>query len=704
MDKLKGRANSVIKQFEEFFNAYRGVLPYLTLDEVTKKHIEQKESWIERLEQGEFPVAFFGSFSAGKSTIINAILGKEVLPEATQSTTAFPTIIRKGTEDSVSIHYIDEESKNQLWDQLSIEIGEKINKQIGRNPTENYESHLERIKSEISRYQQSTKGKIDEKPLKTLIKLFQGWRNTKYTSLTASIPLSNLKQYIEGHEDALFIDRIEVCLSEVNIPSDVVLVDLPGLAVANQRHVEFTKKYIQEKAKAFVICMKPKHLLEGQEISFLEETNRNNPTILQRSFWVVNQWDTLNDQQKQEETLNFDQKVKQYGFSISQERFFKLSALNYLLLACLANETLYTTEKLKSHLSNLTKITGVDDISNISPDQARNLLDNQDIKPFSDFKDSLFRYLDTVAKSEFIEDAKSELFQLLDVLEKNLEPLYTQCSQNSDIEAEFHAVEVSRQSNEFTGRLLSKVKDFAMQARVSMDGKLWKDSDTNQIEKEVGRRISNINREELKNGLREGIDIQGNLSRLPTIVEKEVGLTILLRERMTEVADNHFVQRQSKLLLGLKEVNKDYLPDAVLNMLIDKLSNRDIVMRLNGLADSLFYDYGDELERIGLSLKDCTGSSLDERTDAALDKYKSELIAFVKGLVGELNKFICGSVKNHVEYLEKDLAQLLKQQSELITTQVARQIKVSEAVALENKKRMAVKSNYTALINLHSEL
>ena len=709
MSDVSNRADITVEQFKKFFNAYRGVSSYLTIDEGTKKHVEQKEIWTKRLKESEFPVAFFGSFSAGKSTIINAILGKEVLPEATQSVTAFPTIIRKrkGDTDSAFVYYIDDEIKDQLWNQLCVEIGEKTgNKTISRKPQESYEKHIERVKSEVSKHEQSTKGKIDKKPLETLTQLFQGWNNEKYAVLKESISLSSLKDYIEGHPDALFVDRIEVYLSEIDIPSDIVLVDLPGLAVANQRHVEFTKEYIQEKAKAFVVCMKPKHLLEGQEIEFLEETNRDNPTILKRSFWVINQWDTLNDQQRQEESLNFDRKVQQYGFSISHERFFKFSALNYLLLICIASETLYTpeNEKLKSHLGNLAKIVGTEDVNSISPDRARTLIDNEEVKPFSHFKDSLFNYLDTVAKYEFIEDAKGELLQLLDILGKNLEPLYAQCSQGADIESEFHAVEVSRQSNEFIEKLEGKVRDFAMQARVSMDGTLWKDSDTNQVEQEVDRRISHINREKLKNGLREGIDVQGNLSRLPTIVEKEVGLTLLMRERMAAVTDSHFVQRLSKLLLGLKEINKDYLPDSVLNMLIDKLSSRDIVMRLHGLADSLFYDYGEELERIGLSLKECTGTSLDERTDAALDKYKSELITFIKGLVDELNKYICGSVKNHVEYLEEDLTQLLKQQSEVITTQVARKIKVSEAVALEQKKRTAVKNSYATFVNLRSEL
>jgi ribosome biogenesis GTPase A len=97
---------NVINQFKIFFDAYHDVEPYIKIDETTKLYIENKSDWIVRLEQEEFPVAFLGSFSAGKSTIINAIFEREILPEAVDSTTAFPTIIRKGEEDGAIISHI----------------------------------------------------------------------------------------------------------------------------------------------------------------------------------------------------------------------------------------------------------------------------------------------------------------------------------------------------------------------------------------------------------------------------------------------------------------------------------------------------------------------------------------------------------------------------------------------------------------------
>jgi len=692
------------KHFVDFFDVYDNVLPYLNIDETTKAYVEKKRSWISRLEQEDFPVAFLGSFSAGKSTIINAILGREVLPEAVQSTTAFPTILRKGQENQVFLYYIDEDTKSNLWDQVCAEIGLKIDKNLAKQPQENYPTHLERVKKSVLEYEK-TSGKIDSKPLVTLDQLFQGWGKDKYKTLKNPFQLVDLKKYVEGHEDSLFIDRIEVHLKDINIPSDIILVDLPGLAVANPRHVQFTKEYIQDKAKAFVVCMKPKQLLEGQEIEFLEETNRANPTILQRSFWVINQWDTLNEHQRHEEEQNFDQKIRQYNFIISRDRFFKISALNYLLLACLANETLDKTEKLKSQISNLnlTRITATD-AAKISSAEAQQLLSHGEVRSFSDFNTILFSYLNTEAKDEFVTNAKSELFQVVGLLSKFLDPLYDQYSESADIATEIRAVEVSKRLDRFINNLRGKINHFAAQVRDSGKSDLWKDIDTIQIEKEIDARISRVSREDLKDRLQAGMDVEGILSRLPSEVEQKIGLTLLLREKLVSVIEDFFVQRLSRLLLELKDVNKEYLPDAVLEMLEDKLGKRDIAMRLNGLADSLFFTYGDELDRIGLSLKDCQGDTLEKRISSALERYKSELIKFTRGLVADLNKYVRRSVKNHAEYLEKDLLKLLDDQRERVITQIAQKINVSEAIAFEEQRRNIVKKSYAILVNLSNEL
>ena len=52
-----------------------------------------------RIDQNEFKIAVVGEFSAGKSTFINAIVGKDLLKHATLETTAALTYIHNVKED-----------------------------------------------------------------------------------------------------------------------------------------------------------------------------------------------------------------------------------------------------------------------------------------------------------------------------------------------------------------------------------------------------------------------------------------------------------------------------------------------------------------------------------------------------------------------------------------------------------------------------
>jgi len=699
--------NALIQQFQDFFTVYEYIKPYIAIDDTIKNYIEQRKDWLTRLKEIEFPVAFFGSFSAGKSTIINAILSQEILPEATQSTTAFPTIIRKGSKDEVFVYYIDNQIKKYLWHQLCQEIGGKISSNLDTISDDELDNlgmrsdSIGKIRQATSQYEERTEAKIDTKPYNTLGQLYQSWDKLEYKQ-RKSIKVEELKDYVEGHSDALFIDRIEVSIAKTDIPDEIVIVDLPGLAVANQRHIQFTKDYIEKKAKAFVVCMKPKHLLEGQEIEFLEEVNRNNPTILQRSFWVINQWDTLNDNQQKEEEKNFNEKIQRYNFAITPNRVFKFSALNYFLVTAISNGSLNQTSKLQTHLTNLRKI--VTDPNSLTQDQAKHLLiENSELKSFADFSESLFNYLNSTAKDEFLKDAKTELSRMINSIEKLLSPLYDQYKGSGvDLEEESKAREVNKQFGEFFEKLEQKIKKFAEEIRVSNESNFWKSTDTSPLQNQLNHKISELNREILRNELSIGLDTEGSLSRLPDIMERSLDLTTLLRKKMIEVIKDNFIKRLNSLLFELQEINQEYLPESLLQQLEDKLSPKDITMRINGLADSLLYAYGEKMESIGLTLQECKGNTLEERIALALKKYEEELKIFIIEIAKDINKYIRRSITNHTEDIETELLKILKDGKGSIFTEIYRKIKVSEAIAKETKKRTLINYCYSKLVQLRN--
>ena len=697
------KIQSTIQQFQEYFAIYESVFPYLPIKDTEKSSIEKRKDWISKLKQTEFHVAFLGSYSAGKSTIINGILGREILPEANTSTTAFPTIVKKGEKDQAFIYFMDDKAQTILYDSFITEIAHKIGKNLSRESHEPLGKHFQSIQEAIKQYETETGSSIDQQALGKSRLLVRNLTNpnSNYQG-RKEIQLSELGNYVEGYEGAIYVDKIEVFVENLNIADGIVLVDLPGLGVDNKRHEEFTQDYIKEKAKAFVVCINPFNVLQGKEIEFLAEINKQNPTIIQRAFWVINQWDLPDNTHKLEAINSFNQRVGDYNFTIKEERKFQTSALNYLLLKTIAQGTINQSQKLRGHLDNLKKI-GLE--NEPSKDQAKDLLlHHPDIVLFSQFLESLYKYLNKEAKDEFIADARKELLEIIRKLERLLKEPYHQYSQISNPQDDMKIRAVSSQSRFFIDQLKKKVKEFSQQIRTHEDSQFWKESDTHEVIRELDKKIMQIDKKELKNYLSEGLDINGHISRLPNFVTEKIKLTSSMRKKLISVVDIPFTQRLSTLLSDLQTINLSYLPEEVLKKLEDNLCERDISMRLSGLADALFYQYGDELETIGLSLKDCSGQTFSERLDQALKMYKDKLEECTKKLVKELNTNIWYSLKNHAEYLEEKLLELFNDCQDEISSQIAQTIKLDEAIASEVTKQTTITNSYEKLITLKSSI
>ena len=102
------------------------------------------------------------------------------------------------------------------------------------------------------------------------------------------------------------------------------------------------------------------------------------------------------------------------------------------MLKTIAQGTINQSQKLRGHLDNLKKI-GLE--NEPSKDQAKDLLlHHPDIVLFSQFLESLYKYLNKEAKDEFIADARKELLDIIRKLKRLLQEPYNQYSQNSNLQ------------------------------------------------------------------------------------------------------------------------------------------------------------------------------------------------------------------------------------------------------------------------------
>ena len=70
-------------------------------------YAEQLAGLEQRLGEGRFHLAVLGQVKRGKSTLINALLGEDVLPSSVVPLTAIPTFIRYGKEKGIRVRYSD---------------------------------------------------------------------------------------------------------------------------------------------------------------------------------------------------------------------------------------------------------------------------------------------------------------------------------------------------------------------------------------------------------------------------------------------------------------------------------------------------------------------------------------------------------------------------------------------------------------------
>lgn len=94
------------------------------LVELGNKSLDELTSLaIDKINKNKLEVAFIGRFSVGKSTLINSLLKKDLLPSSTGSTTSKLAFIKKGNENFINVNYIDGNSNRE---ELSKPIIEKL--------------------------------------------------------------------------------------------------------------------------------------------------------------------------------------------------------------------------------------------------------------------------------------------------------------------------------------------------------------------------------------------------------------------------------------------------------------------------------------------------------------------------------------------------------------------------------------------------
>lgn len=197
----------------------------IPLFEQTKKDIDDT---LTRLENKVVKIGVFGTFSAGKSSLINALLGGSHLVSSPNPTTAAMTELTYGHESQITL-----KSSEQLLDELNqvFEIESKSFESIDAFLNKN----TNKIKATLEKNQLAFVNAVE--------KHYDTYQGMLEERLTHTIPQDDIKKWSAEDEYATFVNTVHLKLP-IDWLKDKIIVDSLGLHSNNQRHTNETEKIL----------------------------------------------------------------------------------------------------------------------------------------------------------------------------------------------------------------------------------------------------------------------------------------------------------------------------------------------------------------------------------------------------------------------------------------------------------------------------
>jgi len=228
----------------KFINAVNNILPYL--DGEQRIYIEKElESLKSRLADNNLYLGTVGSFSSGKSTFLNSILHKNLLPtDAIQGTTVTTSILKRSDVDDLDIVYIDG--------------SRKIFSQNKRDLIKEY---------------------------------FSGSEELSYDN-DFELQVDLFKKLISIEEIGKKVDHVTFYYKNEHMPHGIALVDTPGTESLNSRHNEVTKNAIDNICDAIAVII-PQEKPASEDL--MDYINTNLEKQKQEIIFIVTKVELLGD-------------------------------------------------------------------------------------------------------------------------------------------------------------------------------------------------------------------------------------------------------------------------------------------------------------------------------------------------------------------------------------------------------------------------
>lgn len=249
-----------------------------------------------------FEIVFAGTYSAGKSMLINALLGQELLYSNTGHATGIECCIeyaRSLEEERVQLTFLSVQELQEAVDKRCKTLQLKTVEITEDGTIENLRKQCKKITEE-----QKGSGKIErEDEADGLLALLDGfdanrkyidsYENSTYEMDELGLSKKDAHNYARRGTNSAVLKRIKYYCHHPLLADGNVLIDLPGIDAPILRDAELTYRKVEDTNTSAVICVM-KADQEG-EIETAEkkliEAIRENSGIRDRVFYVFNRID-----------------------------------------------------------------------------------------------------------------------------------------------------------------------------------------------------------------------------------------------------------------------------------------------------------------------------------------------------------------------------------------------------------------------------
>ncbi|MEM3786031.1 MAG: dynamin family protein [Nitrososphaeria archaeon] len=327
-----------VKKIQELFLSNKGFLEELNINyqnyDTKLSEIERKLSFYsEKASNNWIEVAVVGLEKTGKSTLINAIIKKDLLPTDTKRATYTTTQIRWSESMKVEIlfysekDFLDKVFRVMLAD---IKYPNANNQNLDSVRREDIKNYFEKLKESshnlYEKHFSTTKNDIEE--------IIEG-RNTIKAELIDDIKrydamdIERCKEYITSPYKSRAVKEIIIYTPELVDIKNLIIYDLPGFDSPTFIHSEFTKNKIKQ-ADAVVFLRDAKRpSLTHPEIEMIQGTREEDGVELkEKLFFFCGKVDNAVSKEEFEKIKKqFSEELDKYELMFKDERIIYGSAL-----------------------------------------------------------------------------------------------------------------------------------------------------------------------------------------------------------------------------------------------------------------------------------------------------------------------------------------------------------------------------------------